>query len=491
MNIITEKFKEVLNSVIPIACIVAILNFTFVPLPGKEFVMFLISTVLLIIGLSAFLIGVEVGITPIGDHMGEGLARSGKLWVVLLPGLILGFLISIAEPDLHIVANQVEQVSSGQISKMSIVIVVSVGIAIMLAVGLVRIMYNVPLYIILTALYGLIFVMTFFTSKDFIAISFDASGATTGALTVPFILALALGTSKLKMDSKASEKDSFGLVAIVSTGAIIAVMLMSIIKNTGQISGELPTKDLSGSIGEIFLHASKETVSEVATALFPVIFLFLIFNFITLKLSRRELRKIMVGVFFTFVGLVIFLTGVNAGFMRIGTIIGEKVAYGGNMAYPVVLAFILGCVTILAEPAVYVLTHQIEEVTSGYVRRLLVLAMLAFGVGVAVALAVLRIIVPSLELWQFLLPGYLLATILMYITPKLFVGIAYDSGGVASGPMTATFILAYTQGVANATPSADVFVDGFGVIAMVAMTPLIALQLLGIVFKIKSKKDGV
>ena len=490
MNIILEKFKEVLTSVLPIVFIVLLLNFTLVPL-GDEIFVFLVSAVFLLIGLTGFLIGVEVGISPIGDHMGEGLARSGKLWIVLLLGLVLGFLISIAEPDLHIVANQVEQVSGGLISKISIVVVVSVGIAIMLAVGLARIMYNIPLYIVLTALYAIILVMTFFASQDFIAISFDASGATTGALTVPFVLALALGTSKLKKDSKASEKDSFGLVAIVSTGAIIAVMLMSIIKNTGKISGSLPTAELSGDIGQRFIDVFLETVPEVATALFPVIFLFFVFNFVMLKLNRRELRKIIVGVFFTFSGLVVFLVGVNAGFMQIGSIIGESVANSGNLLYPVGLAFVLGFVTILAEPAVYVLTHQIEEVTSGYVKRTLVLATLAIGVGVAVALAVLRIMVPQLQLWQFLLPGYLIATALMYIAPKLFVGIAYDSGGVASGPMTATFILAYTQGIANATPTADVFSDGFGVIAMVAMTPLIALQLLGILFKIKSKKDGI
>lgn len=490
MNIILEKFKEVLTSVLPIVFIVLLLNFTLVPL-GDEIFVFLVSAVFLLIGLTGFLIGVEVGISPIGDHMGEGLARSGKLWIVLLLGLVLGFLISIAEPDLHIVANQVEQVSGGLISKISIVVVVSVGIAIMLAVGLARIMYNIPLYMVLTVLYAVILVMTFFASQDFIAISFDASGATTGALTVPFVLALALGTSKLKKDSKASEKDSFGLVAIVSTGAIIAVMLMSIIKNTGKISGSLPTAELSGDIGQRFIDVFLETVPEVATALFPVIFLFFVFNFVMLKLNRRELRKIIVGVFFTFSGLVVFLVGVNAGFMQIGSIIGESVANSGNLLYPVGLAFVLGFVTILAEPAVYVLTHQIEEVTSGYVKRTLVLATLAIGVGVAVALAVLRIMLPQLQLWQFLLPGYLIATVLMYIAPKLFVGIAYDSGGVASGPMTATFILAYMQGIANATPTADVFSDGFGVIAMVAMTPLIALQLLGILFKIKSKKDGI
>lgn len=491
MNIITEKFKEVLSSVLPIVMIVLLLNFTLVPIPTRDFVLFLIGAVFLTIGLSGFLIGVEIAITPIGDYLGGGLAKTGKLWILLLTGLVLGFLISIAEPDLHIVAEQVEQVSSGLISKLSIVVVVSMGIAIMLAVGLARIMYNIPLYLVLTVLYGIILVLGIFTSKDFLAISFDSSGATTGALTVPFILALALGTSKLKMDSKASEKDSFGLVAIVSVGAIVAVMLMSVIKNIGKVSGSLPEKNIEGAFGEIFFHEFSVVVPEIAIALIPVISIFLIYNFLSLKISKREFRKIMVGVFFTFLGLVIFLVGVNTGFMRVGSIIGIKVANMNNPVYSVGLGFILGFVTILAEPAVHVLTHQIEDVTSGFVRRPLVLATLALGVGLAVGLSVLRIIVPNLQLWQYLLPGYLIGVGLMYITPKLFVGIAYDSGGVASGPMTATFILAYTQGIASATEGADVFADGFGVIAMVAMTPIIALQLLGIMFKLKSKKEGI
>lgn len=490
MNIISEKFKEVFSSVLPIAIIVLVLNFTIVPLGNKEFILFILGTICLIIGLAWFLIGVEIGITPIGHHLGGSLAKKGKISLVIVMGLVLGFFVSIAEPDLHIVAGQVEEVSGGLISKASIVLIVSIGISIMLAVGLARIMYNVPLYIVLTALYGIILILGFFTSRDFLAISFDASGATTGALTVPFVLSLALGTSKLKADSKSGEKDSFGLVAIVSVGAIIAVMVMSIIKGTSKVTGNLPQEDIHGSIGAIFLEKFKETIPEVAIALLPVVIIFLISNAFSLKVSQREFRKIMVGVTLTFVGLVIFLVGVNAGFMKVGSIIGSKVAYMDNKIFPIGMGFVLGFLTIMAEPAVYVLTHQIEEVTSGYVKRPLVLGTLAFGVGLAVALSVLRILVPSLQLWQYLLPGYLLATVLMYVAPKLFVGIAYDSGGVASGPMTATFILAYAQGVASVAPDADVITDGFGVIAMVAMTPIIALQLLGILFKIKSRKEG-
>lgn len=491
MSVLTTKFKEVLASVIPITIIVLILNFTLTPLETPVIIRFLVGAVFLIIGLTIFLIGVDVGITPIGNNMGSSLTKTNKLWIVGIAGLILGFFISVAEPDLHILAGQVDSVSSGLISKGSIVVIVSIGIAIMLAIGLVRIVYNFPLFKLLTIIYAVIFVLACFTSREFLAISFDASGATTGALTVPFILALAIGVSKLKKDSKASEKDSFGLVAIASTGAIISVMIMSIVSKTDEITGSVESEGIYESIIAPFLHEFAEVGLEIIVALLPILLLFLAFQKISFKLPKRDVRKILFGILFTFIGLVIFLVGVNAGFMNVGTLIGYKLAVLDNKLFVILIGFILGAVTILAEPAVYVLTHQIEDVTSGYVKRSAVMFALTIGVGIAVALSVLRILVPELQLWQYLLPGYIVSIILSYIVPKLFVGIAFDSGGVASGPMTATFILAYTQGAAEAVEGANVLVDGFGVIAMVAMTPLIALQILGFIFKIKSKKGGL
>ena len=486
-----EKFKEVLSSVLPITILVLILNFTLTPLETPVFTRFLIGAILVIIGLAIFLAGVDVGITPIGNHMGESLTKTNKLWFVVGIGLILGFFVSVAEPDLHILAGQVDAVSSGLISKGSLVIVVSIGIAVMLALGLARIVYNFPLYKLLTMVYGIIFLLACITSREFLAISFDASGATTGALTVPFILALAIGVSKMKKDSKASEKDSFGLVAIASTGAIIAVMIMNILLKTDKITGQLEEGEISGKILAPFLHEMIKLTPEILIALLPILILFLIFQKTSFKLSKREVRKILFGILLTFIGLVIFLMGVNAGFMDAGSVIGYNIASSANMVYVVGIGFILGTVTILAEPAVYVLTHQIEDVTSGYVKRSAVMFSLAIGVGIAVALSMVRILVPSLQLWQYLLPGYILSIALSYFAPKLFVGIAFDSGGVASGPMTATFILAYAQGVAEAVEGANVMTDGFGVIAMVAMTPLIALQIFGLVFKFKSRKGGL
>lgn len=487
----TEKFKEVLYSVLPITVIVLILNSTLTPMPTPLLVRFLIGAAFIVIGLTIFLIGVDNGITPIGNTMGSAITKSNKIWIVAVAGLLLGFFISIAEPDLHILANQINSVTSGLISKGSIVTIVSIGIATMLSIGLIRIVYNYPLYKLLTIVYGVILILALFTSPEFLAISFDASGATTGALTVPFILSLAIGVSKLKKDSKSSEKDSFGLVGIASTGAIISVMIMSIISDTDKITGSLETtQEVSSSIVAPFIEKLPIVSAEVAIALVPILLIFLFFQKKSFKLSKSVVRKILFGMLYTFVGLVIFLVGVNAGFMEVGSVVGYKLASMDNKIYVIIIGFLVGMVTILAEPAVYVLTHQIEDVTSGYVNRKAVMVSLAIGVASAVALSILRIIVPDIKLWHYLLPCYVLAVVMTYFVPKLFVGIAFDSGGVASGPMTATFILAYAQGAAEAIEGANVLVDGFGVIAMVATAPLIALQILGFIFRIRSKEGG-
>ncbi|MGG7214755.1 DUF1538 domain-containing protein [Clostridium nigeriense] len=492
MNLIVSKLKEVLYSVIPITVIVLILNFTLTPLETPLIIRFLIGSLAIIIGLSIFLVGVDIGITPIGNIMGSKMAKSNKILIVIIAGLVLGFVISIAEPDLHILAAQVEMVTSGLIGKGLILVIVSIGIAIMLALGLARIVYNIPLYKILSVLYGFILILALFTSPEFLAISFDASGATTGALTVPFILALAMGVSTLKKDSKSSEKDSFGLVAIASSGAIIAVMIMSIISRMDKISGSLDINTNSSDlIIAPFIEKIPTVSKEIFIALLPIVLIFLIFQKVSFKLSKRSVKKVLFGILFTFVGLVIFLVGVNAGFMDLGTALGYKIASLDSKAYVIIVGFALGFVTILAEPAVHVLTQQIEDVTSGYVKRNIVMITLSVGVGIAVGLSMLRIVIPEIKLWHYLLPGYIISIAMTYFVPKLFVGIAFDSGGVASGPMTATFILAFAQGAAEAIEGANVLVDGFGMIAMVAMTPIIALQVLGFIFKIKSKKGGI
>lgn len=491
MNILLEKFKETLYSVLPIVIIVLVLNFTITPIEGLLIFRFLLGAVLIVIGLSIFLFGADIGITPIGNLMGTSIAKTNKIWIVAIAGALLGFFISIAEPDLHILASQVENATGGALASNAIVLVVSIGIGAMIALGFMRIVFNKPLNKILAIIYGIILVFALFTSSEYLAISFDASGATTGAMTVPFILALGVGISSLKAGED-SDDDSFGLVAIASSGAILAVLVTSVFSSSSGLTGSAQIAEAMESTSIIgpFIQELPTIAQEVLLSLLPLLILFIGFNLVSFKLSKRKRNKVLKGLLYTYIGLVLFLLGVNAGFMEVGSVVGQILASFDNQWVVVCIAFILGLVVILAEPAVYVLTEQIEDVTSGYVKRKVVMFALAIGVAVAVALSIIRIIVPGIQLWHYLLPGYIISIVLSYIVPKLFVGMAFDSGGVASGPMSATFILAFAQGVARTTPGADVLVDGFGIIAMIALIPLIAIQILGLLFQAKSRKEG-
>ncbi|HAS73802.1 MAG TPA: DUF1538 domain-containing protein [Clostridiales bacterium UBA8960] len=492
MNTIAHKFREVVLAVLPVTIMVLLLNFTLTPLGLPLLIRFMIGALLIILGLTVFLFGVDIGITPIGNIMGNTIAKSNKVILVIISGLILGFVVSIAEPDLHILANQVSLVTSGAVSKLSIVIVVSIGIAVMLATGLLRILYNYPLFKLLTGIYLVILILSMLTPRDFLAISFDASGATTGALTVPFILAIGIGVSNMKKDSKASEKDSFGLVAIASTGAILSTMMVSILSKSSKLGGsiELAGPDSSSLVSQFALKMPHISL-EVFIALAPLFLIYVASHFVGHKFEKRAFIKVFKGMIYTYIGLVLFLTGVNGSFLDVGALVGYKLASLNQPYYLVLVGAVLGIVTILAEPAVYVLTKQIEDVTSGYVRRQYVMVALSLGVGLSVGLSMIRVLVYEIQLWHYLLPGYVIAVLLMFVVPKLFIGIAYDSGGVASGPMTATFILAFAQGAAENIAHADVLVDGFGMIAMVALTPLITIQILGLMYKLKSGKGGI
>ncbi len=491
MNVLINKFKEVTFAVLPITLIVLILNFFVAPIGTDLILRFIIGAIFVIVGLSIFLFGADIGMQPMGSLMGESLAKSKKIYLIVIFGFILGFLITIAEPDLQVLALQVSGVTSGAISKTILLIVVSIGVGALLVLGLMRIVFNIPMSKILTILYGGIFLLAIFSSSEFLAISFDAAGATTGSMTVPFILALGLGVSSVK-GGKMAEEDSFGLTAIASTGPIISVLIMSILSKVDKLTGTL-AYDSTVTKG-VFRHFIEEIPHEffnVAIALLPIFLMFCIFQIFFLKISKKKFIKILKGLLYTFIGLVLFLTGVNAGFMEAGSAIGHAVASLEHNWILIPIGFILGFTVIFAEPAVYVLNEQVEDVTSGHIKKKVILYTLSIGVAFAVALSMLRIMVPAIKLWHYLLPGYLLAIAMSYFVPKIFVGIAFDSGGVASGPMTATFILAFAQGAAEAIDGANVLIDAFGIIALVALTPLIAIQILGLIYKRKSVKKGV
>lgn len=481
MNLFRQKMNEVTRSLLPVIVLVLILSLTLVKTETEVIVRFLIGGALLLVGLAVFLLGVDLAMNPIGERMAEELATSKTAWKMGVFSFLLGFLITVAEPDLLILGEEVQKASGGVIGAGFMVYMVSTGVGILIALGTFRLLSGRMSYALFMALaYGFILILSFFASEEFLAISFDSSGATTGALTTPFVLALSASLSRIKGGEHA-EQDSFGMVGVMSAGPIIAVILMSILSGQRRIQG-LP---------EVFVPASgiflpmvgilPEVLRESVLALLPLTLLFFLLNFLKFKAPRHEIARVVKGLLYTLLGFVLFLTGVYSGFMDMGQILGRGFAAKLPWLLPVV-GFLLGMIVVLVEPAVHVLGHQIEDATGGRIPLRLIRMTLSVGVALAIAASMLRIMLPWVKLWYFLLPGFLTAVILSFRSDPVFVGIAYDAGGVASGPITATFVLAFAQGAAAMTPTANVMVDGFGVIAMVAMAPVLSINILGAVF---------
>lgn len=491
MNAFTEKLREVAVAIIPIVVSVLLLHFLITPLEGEVLARFLLGSFLIIVGMPLFLLGVDLSIGPMGESMSQSLVQTRKMQIVMGGSFLVGFIISIAEPDLHILARQVASVTNNLIPQFLLVLVVSLGIGLLLAMGMYRILKNIPLNRFMLITYALIFVLALFSSGDYLAIAFDASGSTTGSVTVPFLLAMAAGTAAITKSSEVEEDtNSFGLLGITSAGAIVGVLLLGIIRGGGDLTGELPLEQAVGAgIFAPFLGQLPQTAWESILSLLPILIMFFIMNAVSIRISRRAMRRLVVGILYTIIGLILFLTGVNAGFLEATRHLGYALAANGNMFLLVLVGVIFGVLTIPAEPSVHVLTKQIEEETAGALKATTVMLSLCIGVGLAVGLSILRILIPALQLWHILLPGMIIALVLSFTVPNIFVGIAFDSGGVAAGTMTATFILPFAQGVAEYIPSASVLTDGFGVITLVAMTPLITVQLMGFIYQMRTKHD--
>ena len=481
MSLLMDKIKEVTKTLVPVVVLVLIICFTIVDVGSDVLVRFLVGSVLLLIGLTIFLWGIDLAMNPIGEYMSREVATSKSPIKIAVLSFLLGFLITVAEPDLLILGNQVEEASGGTLSSFLIVYMVSIGVGILVTLGIFNLLRDKPLNRFMAVTYGMFLVLGIFVSQEFLAIAFDASGATTGALTTPFVLALSLGLSNIKGGKKA-EENSFGLVGIMSAGPILSVMLLSIISGQKNIHGDAGEYIFQkGVIGPI-LNAVPYIFMESLLALLPITALFFIYNFTKFKIKKREMIGIIKGLVFSLLGLVIFLTAVNSGFMDMGRIIGMEIAKT-NKGLLIGTGFVLGLIVVLVEPAVHVLGEQIEEVTGGHIPVSLIRMTLSLGVGTAIALSMVRIVVPTVKLWYFLLPGFAIAVLLSFKSDPIFVGIAYDAGGVASGPMTATFVLALAQGAASSIETANVLVDGFGIIAMVAMAPVLSIMVLGTIFR--------
>ncbi len=477
MRELREKIKEALLSALPVTLIVYLLALTpLFNLTQVELITFTVGAVLLILGIGLFNLGADLAMTPMGVNVGSGLARQKKLGLLLGVCFVLGMLITVAEPDLQVLANQVSAVMNGTL----LIYTVGIGVGLFLVFAVMKIVFQQSLSQILMLCYMLLFAMALMLvvsgNEALLPLAFDSGGVTTGPITVPFIMALGLGISHVLGDRR-SKENSFGLVALCSVGPVLAVLLLGIFSRN-DMTYAVPDYTVSADILGSFLHTAGHTAKEVALALGLIVLFFLACQVLVLKLPRKRLLRIGVGVLFTYAGLVVFLTGVNVGFMPIGYKLGYQLAQGS----PVFLtgfALVVGVLVVLAEPAIHVLNAQVEEVTGGLVSKKSMMIGLCVGVGAAIALSVVRVIF-DFSLVYYIIPGYFLALGLSLFVPPVYTAIAFDSGGVASGPMTSGFILPMAVGVCVQLQGADaVLRDGFGVVALVAMTPLITIQLLG------------
>ena len=477
MKELRSKILEALISALPITVIVYLLSLLpWFDFTGTELITFTVGAVFLVLGIGLFNLGADLAMTPMGNHVGSGLSKQRKLWLLLVVSFVMGLLITVAEPDLQVLANQVKSVMNGTL----LIYAVGLGVGGFLVVAILRIVFRQRLSNILMLFYMVLFALALMLAVNenlpLLPVAFDSGGVTTGPITVPFLMALCVGISGVLGD-RHSQENSFGMVALCSIGPILAVLLLGIF-STNDMTYTVPNYDVSADILGAFLHNAGHTAKEVALALGMIVLFFLVCQIIFLKLPKRQLIRIGVGVIFTYIGLVIFLTGVNVGFMPIGFKLGQAMGSLPNSTI-VALGVLMGVLVVLAEPAIHILNQQVEDVTNGYITRRSMLMGLCIGVGAAIGLSMVRIIF-DFSLAYYIIPGYIISLALSLFVPPVYTAIAFDSGGVASGPMTSGFILPFAVGACVALQGeAAVLRDAFGVVALVAMTPLITIQLLG------------
>ena len=478
-----ETIRESLSSVLPITTIVLLLSITIVPLTPGALVLFLFGSALLIVGVGMFTMGVDMSMTPMGSGIGVYMSRARHPAVPLAIAFALGMLITIAEPDLTVLAQQVPAIPDR-----TLILTVAAGVGLFLVIALLRVMLKIHLSLLLVGFYlGAFVLAVVFVPNDFIPVSFDSGGVTTGPITVPFIMALGVGLASVRSD-KNSTSDSFGLVALCSIGPILSVLILGICYSPDSASytpAALPDIATTRDAFREFTAALPHYAEEVVIAMIPICAMFLLFQLFTRRFKRTQLLRIVSGLVYTYVGLVLFLTGVNVGFMGAGQLIGATIARSEHPFLLVPIGMLMGYFIVAAEPAVHVLVKQVEEVSMGSISQSAMRQGMSIGVALSIGIAMLRVVTGVSILW-FLIPGYAISLVLTFFVPQLFTGVAFDAGGVASGPMTATFLLPFAMGACEAI-GGNLMTDAFGLVALVAMTPLVTIQLLGLAGRVKKR----
>lgn len=478
-----EKIDESINAVVPITVIVLLLSIFIVPMETGTIAMFLVGAFMLIIGMAFFQLGAEMSMTPLGEGVGSQIMKTRRLSILVLVCFVMGVIITIAEPDLQVLANQVPSIPNE-----TLIWTVALGVGAFLVVAVLRILFKLRLSLLLFILYIAVFLLSFVAPSDFISVAFDSGGVTTGPMTVPFIMAIGVGLSSTRSDKNGSS-DSFGLVSLCSIGPIAMVLLLGIFYHPTGASynaTDIPDVVTMQDVMREFVHMLPDYAKEVFSSILPVLVVFLLFQLTTRRYHKNQMIKMLMGFLYTIIGLVLFLTGVNVGFAPVGSLLGSSLASRSWKWALVPIGALIGYYIVKAEPAVQVLNKQVEDITNGSISRSAMNTCLSIGVASSVALAMVRVLT-GLNIYFLLIPGYIIALVLTKFVPKVFVGIAFDSGGVASGPMTSTFLLPLAMGACTAV-GGNVVTDAFGVVAMVAMAPLIAIQIMGAWYQFHQKK---
>ena len=484
MNVkLKEKIRESLSAVLPITGIVLMLSIFLIPMELGSVVMFLTGALMLIVGMGFFQLGAEMAMTPLGEGVGVQISKMKKLLTVLLTGFLMGVIITVSEPDLQVLAGQVPSVPN-----MVLIMTVAVGVGLFLALAIVRIRYKISLSMLLIVCYLALILVSMFVPKEFLAVAFDSGGVTTGPMTVPFIMAMGVGLASVRSDKNAAN-DSFGLVALSSVGPILAVLILGCFFKPTEAAytlTDVATVVTTQDVARVFAQGLPLYAREVLLSLVPILWVFLIFQWLTHRYHGLQIKRIIVGFGYTYIGLVLFLCGANVGFAPVGAYLGKELA-GLSLRWILVpIGALIGYYIVKAEPAIQVLNHQVEAVTNGAISVKMMNRCMQIGVAASVGLAMLRVLT-GISIQWFVIPGYIIALVLSRMVPDIFIGIAFDSGGVASGPMTSTFLLPLSIGVCEAL-GGNLMTDAFGVVALVALTPLIAIQLMGLVYKLKTAK---
>ena len=478
-----EKIRESLSAVLPITGIVLMLSIFVIPMELGSVVMFLTGALMLIVGMGFFQLGAEMAMTPLGEGVGVQISKMKKLLTVLLTGFLMGVIITVSEPDLQVLAGQVPSVPN-----MVLIMTVAVGVGLFLALAIVRIRYKISLSMLLIVCYLALILVSMFVPEEFLAVAFDSGGVTTGPMTVPFIMAMGVGLASVRSDKNAAN-DSFGLVALSSVGPILAVLILGCFFKPTEAAytlTDVATVVTTQDVARVFAQGLPLYAREVLLSLVPILWVFLIFQWLTHRYHGLQIKRIIVGFGYTYIGLVLFLCGANVGFAPVGAYLGKELA-GLSLRWILVpIGALIGYYIVKAEPAIQVLNHQVEAVTNGAISVKMMNRCMQIGVAASVGLAMLRVLT-GISIQWFVIPGYIIALVLSRMVPDIFIGIAFDSGGVASGPMTSTFLLPLSIGVCEAL-GGNLMTDAFGVVALVALTPLIAIQLMGLVYKLKTAK---